>query len=305
MTTSVSGRVRRSKSIILLFLAPSFILFTALIIYPALRAFPIALTDYTLMKGEPSFIGLDNFRELFRDRSFYTALKNNLIIAVGGGIAMFVFAFLFSVSLTSKRIRFRRLFQSLIFLPYCFSEVGVGLFWIFFLNPGFGALNGFLRAVGLGKWALAWLGEPKLALVSIIYVILWTSIGFYMIYLMAGMQSIPQSLFDAAHIDGANDLQTFFRVTLPLIRDYVSTAIVLWLILAINVFGIVFVLTRGGPGDSTHTVTTYMVTMAFSVSGFAGYRIGYGTAISVVIFVMILITSLFYFRLSRREAIEY
>jgi len=302
---SIAG-LHRSKSIIILFLAPAFILFTAIIIIPAIRAIPYAFTNYTLFKGHPDFIGLKNFINLFKDRSFYIALKNNLIIAVVGGIFLFSFAFLFAVSLMSKRIRFKGLFQALIFLPYCFSDVGVGLFWIFFLNPGFGALNGFFRAVGLNDFALNWLGEPKLAMATIIYVILWTSMGFYMIYLMAGMKSIPQSIFDAAYIDGANEFQTFYLVTLPLIRDYISTAIILWLISVINAFGIIFVLTRGGPGDSTHTITTYMVTVAFAVSGLQGtFRIGYGTAISVIIFILILITSIIYFRLSRKEAIEY
>jgi len=301
-----SAGLHRSKSVVFVFLAPAFILFTTIVILPVLRAFPMALTNYTLMKGPPRFIGLDNFIHLFQDNSFYTALKNNLIIAVAGGIALFLFAFLFAVSMMSKRIRFKGLFQSLIFLPYCFSDVGVGLFWIFFLNPGFGALNGFMRQVGLKSWALNWLGDPKLAMVTIIYVILWTSIGFYMIFLMAGIKSIPDTLFDAAHIDGANEVQTFFYLTLPLIRDYISTAIILWIISAINTFGIVFVLTRGGPGDATHTVTTYMVTVAFAVSGLnATYRIGYGTAISFVIFILILIASIFYFRLARKEAIEF
>jgi ABC-type sugar transport system permease subunit len=306
MKGNSAAGLHKSKGIIILFLAPAFILFTAIIIIPAIRAFPVALTNYTLLKGPPVYIGLNNFKELLVDRSFYIALRNTLIIAVVGGIGMFTFAFLFAVSLMSKRIRYKAVFQSLIFMPYCFSEVGVGLFWIFFLNPGFGALNGFFRAVGLQSWALNWLGEPKLAMATIIYVILWTSIGFYMIYLMAGIKSIPQSLFDAAHIDGASEIQTFFRVTLPLIRDYVSTAIVLWLISAINAFGIVFVLTHGGPGGSTHTITTYMVTEAFAVSGLSSVnRIGYGTAVSIIIFLMILITSIFFFRLARKEAIEF
>ena len=132
---SVAG-LHRNKSIIILFLAPAFILFTAIIIVPAIRAIPYALTNYTLFKGQPVFIGFDNFIYLFKDRSFYIALKNNLIIAVVGGIFIFTFAFFFAVSLMSKHIRLKGLFQSLIFMPYCFSDVGVGLFWIFFLNPG-------------------------------------------------------------------------------------------------------------------------------------------------------------------------
>jgi raffinose/stachyose/melibiose transport system permease protein len=193
-----------------------------------------------------------------------------------------------------------------LFFPYLISGVGVGLFWTFVLNPQFGALNGLLKGVGLKALARPWLGVPELALGSIIFVVVWWGIGFYMIFLMAGIQTIPMELLDAGRVDGANDRQLFFGITLPFLREFLAVAIVLWAIEALKTFAVVLMLTGGGPAGKTQVLSTYMAQMAFALGSSTGnFRYGYGTAIAVILTVFVVIASLIYFRLRRQETMEF
>jgi len=303
-----SGR-RRGKGIVVLYLAPAVVLYGVLFAYPAVNALRIGLYRWSgLSLGSAEFIGLANFAEAFGDRWVRVAMRNNFLIMTLGGVLVFFLSLLFAVALTSGWLKAKDFFRTVIFFPYMISGVGVGLFWVFVLNPRFGALNGILRRIGLESLTRAWLGEPKLALGSVIYVVVWWGIGFYMLFLVAGMESIPIDLFDAARVDGANERQLFFRITLPLLRDFMAVAMVLWMIEALKTFAVVLLLTGGGPANQTQVLTTYMARMAFNVPASSSgliFRFGYGTAIAVILFFLVLLTSLVYFRLARREAVEF
>lgn len=299
----MSGR-RKGKSIIVVFLAPAVLLYTALFLYPVLDAFRISLYDWKGFNfANAQFIGLGNFVEAFGDKWVLVSLRNALYISLIGGVLIFGLALFFAVALTLPRIKGKGFFQTTIFFPYLMSGVGVGLFWTFVFNPTFGILNSALRAAGLERLAIPWLGLPGPALGAVIFVTVWWGLGFYMIFLMAGIRAIPPNVYDAARIDGANERQLFRYVTLPLLRDFLAIALVYWLIEALKVFDVVWVMTQGGPGNQTQVLTTYMYRMAFG-SGTNITRLGYGTSIAVILFGLVFMASLLFFIIAREEAVE-
>jgi ABC-type sugar transport system permease subunit len=306
---SVASGRRRGKGIIYLFLAPAVLLYSIFFIYPAFDSLRISMYDWAgLNIANAKFIGLRNFAEAFDDRWVRVAVRNNFTIMLIGGVFMFALALLFAMALTQRRFKAKTFFRTVIFFPYLISGVGVGLFWIFVFNPQFGILNGLLRALGLEFMEKAWLGDPQTALACVIFVIIWWGIGFYMLFLVAGIETIPPELFDAARVDGANERQLFFRITLPLLREFLSVAVVIWMIDALREFAVVLMLTGGGPGNRTTVLSTYMAKLAFNIplgGGGAIFRFGYGASIAVILFVLVLVASLVYFRLRRKEAIEY
>lgn len=305
MQATTSGR-RKGRSIIVAFLAPTVLLYLVLFAYPSVESLRLSLYDWKgLNPDNARFVGLDNFAEAAQDRWVVVSLRNMALIIVVGGALLFPLALLFAAALLNDRIKAKALFRTLIFFPYILSGPGVGLLWTFILNPSFGALNGVLRLVGLGAWAQPWLGQPATALGAIIFVSVWWSLGFYMLYLLAGMQTIPTEILDAARVDGAHEGQLFFRITLPILRDFLAVAVVLWIIEGLKTFAVVFLLTQGGPANQTHVLTTYMMRMAFQTGGAPVLRLGYGTSLAVILLFFVVLAALLYFRLLREEAIEY
>lgn len=303
----VSGR-KRGKGIRIAFLAPPILIYLIFYIYPAFNAIKYALYDWSGFDfGTARFVGLGNFKEAIKDKLMQVALQNNVFILVFGGVVMFSAALFFAAVLTTPGFRGRSFYKSVIFLPYVLNEVGVALLWIFILQPRFGMLNVLLKNIGLGAMAQVWLGDRFLALSCIIFIIAWHGIGFYMILLMSGIETIPLDLYDAAKVDGASSIQTFRYLTLPLLRDILAIAVVYWMIGALKVFGLVWAITGtngGGTTNGTQTVATYMYMTAFPYQS-ANFRLGYATAISVVLCILVFAVSLLFFRLQRKEAIEY
>lgn len=301
-----SGR-RRGKAIIFLYLAPAVLLYSALYLYPAFDAFRICLYRWSGFDSSTAkYIGLQNFLSLAKDSIALISLKNNLYVAFFGGIVMFALAMLFAVVLTQSERR--RIWVEParigVFAPFVMSSVAVALFWTFVYNSRFGLLNSLLRSAGLDSLALPWLGKKETALPAVTLVIIWQGVGFYMTLLIAGIQSIPVSFYDAAKIDGAGRWQEFRYITFPLLRDMLTIAILYWIIAAFKTFGIIYAMTRGGPANRTHVIATYQYQLIAPYQS-AGFRMGYGTALSVVLFVIVVTVSVFYLRLTSREAIEY
>jgi len=305
MDRKLTGGRRKNRSMILVFLAPAILVYGVFFLYPAASALRISLYKWSGFYFEnATFVGLANFREAFNDRWMRLAFGNNLLIMGIGGLMMFSVALFFAAVLSNPRFKGRAFFKTTIFLPHVINVVGVALLWLFILQPRFGMLNTLLQAIGLDGLAQVWLGTRRLAIPLIIFVIVWYVIGFYMVLLLAGIESIPTDLFDAAKVDGANKLQVFRRITLPLLRDILAIAITYWMIGSLKVFGVVWALTRGQPANSTHTIATYMMEQALP-SQTSIFRMGYGTAIGVLMFFAVFLVSLLFFGLSRSEAIEY
>jgi len=286
-----------------LFVVPALIPYLVLYIYPVIRAFYVSLFEWSGFDKDMRFIGLANYQRLLRDTIFLEALRHNLTAVFGGGAVMIGFALFFAVATTGK-MKGAGFFRAVITGPYLLSGVAVAIFWKFVLDPQFGLLNGILKAVGLDVLARPWLGIKALAFPAILAGVIWWWVGLYMLILAAGIRRIPDDLYEAANVDGATEWQMVTRITIPLIWDVIAVCAVLWIIDALRLFDIVWVMTKGGPANSTHVLGTYLYSVGFGER--AGlYQLGRGTAIGVVLFALVFASSAVYLRLTRREAIEY
>jgi len=297
------GRKRKGRMVIS-FLLPAVTMYAVFFVYPAIRALWVSLHDWSGFTRHMTFVGLENFKELFTTDVFWISLGNNAIILFGGGALIFFFAILFTAVLSNKSIRGRKFFRGLFFFPNLVPAVAIAVLWSFILNERFGLVNSLLRAVGLDSLTRTWLGTRPLAMGSIIVVMTWMYMGYYMVLLLSGVDKIPESFYDAARVEGATRTQMFFKITLPLIWDVLIIAVNLWVIGALKSFELIWAMTQGGPGNATQVISTYMYGMAFG-ERYAVFRMGYGTAIAVVLLFLVMVGSAVIRRLGLREAVEF
>jgi ABC-type sugar transport system permease subunit len=293
----------RTRKRILLLLVPALILYLGLFIYPTVRAFWVALHNWTGFTAKMEWVGLANFAELWKDDLYWRSLLTTLKIIFLGGGAIFVLAFLFTFFLTSG-IRGKKVYRAVIFYPNVVAPIALATFWGFIYNPRFGLLNGLLRSLGLESWTQTWTG-PDLVFWSVLAALGWTYVGFYMVMLMSGVDKIPPDFYDAARIAGASRPQIFFRIVIPMIWDVLVIAIVLWIIISIKMFDFMFAFSGGlaAPMEIwTNALYMFMLTFGQRV---AIYRMGYGTAVAVTMLVMVIVFSGIVRLLMRREKIEF
>ena len=249
---------------------------------------------------EPArFIGLRNFERLFRDEKLASALLHNVQYAVGTVSGKIVLSLGLAL-LLNQALRGRGFYRTALFLPVVMSFVVVGILWTWIYNLDFGLLNSLLRAVGLDGLALNWLGDTKVALWALIGVDIWKWYGFHMVIFLAGLQTIPAELYEAARIDGASRLNRLFNITLPLLRPVMLVNVTISLLGAMNVFDIPYVMTQGGPANATNVLALHMYLEAFKFN-----RIGYGAAISYTLFALIGVLALIQIWLMSRKTAEY
>ena len=293
-------RLHKDISPILVFLSPAIILYAAFFIFPMMQAFYIALFRWRGLSENKDFVGLQNFRGLlFDDPIFWMALKHNLAFLVVSLIVVIPLALFFAFVL-SRRVAGANSYRAVYLFPNMISVVAVAVLWSFVYNVNFGLLNAFLNGMGLEELAVGWLGEPNTALPAIIATSIWYSLGFYVVLFLAGIQSIPPSFYEAASIDGASHFQLFRHITIPLLWEILKLGIVYLIIHTLNIFGLVWVMTEGGPSNHTDTMLTYLYRLAFTESNF-----GYATALGVVVFILIFGIALISLRLMKREVVEY
>jgi raffinose/stachyose/melibiose transport system permease protein len=288
-----SARMRRKARAGYLFIAPAMLLYLYFFVYP----FIISIY-YSFLKwngaGPPQFVGLQNYVRLFSDKLLGQALTNNLIWVVIGTISPIAISLLLG-ALLWRGVRGMAIFRTIYFLPVVLSEVVVAITWNWIYHPLFGALNQLLEAIGLGSLARGWLGDPDTALLALLVTAIWSYFGFAFVVIMAGLQDINMDIIEAALIDGASGWQRFVNVLLPELRHVITMITALTLIGGFNVFGIVFVMTRGGPGTATQVIATYIYRAAFQESD-----IGYGATLSLVMTVITLAASYLFIRLRER-----
>lgn len=290
------------RSVVLPFILPALVVYTMFFVYPAIQALWVSLHDWSGFGKNMVYIGLGNYEEMARDPIFWGALGRTLLIAVVGGIGVFVLAFLFS-AIFQLDIKGKRFFRAVIVFPVIVPGVGIGLIWQFIYNNDWGPLSNLLKTLGLGALDQVWLG-PNLIIQSLMVAIVWTYVGYYMVIVSAGIDKIPLTFFEAARIDGASQLQQFFFVTLPMIRDVVVVAVILWAIGALKIFDLIVATTFPAPQPSTYTLTIYI--WAQAVGGYTpAFRLGYGTAMGVILLVLVILTYGIIRLISRRAAIEY
>lgn len=296
--------MRRGRtSIIIPFLLPAGLLYLVFFIYPTIQALRISLFDWSGFTPTMSYIGLENFKELFGDEIYKMTLLNTLIVMFFGGVMIFGVAFLFTGLLTSG-IRGKKFYRAVIFFPNVVAPVALATLWAFIYNQNFGLLKGFFKLLGWKAMAkVAWTG-PHLILWSVLVALIWIYVGFYTVLLMAGVDKISPELFDAAKIEGANYVQTFFKITIPLIWDVLTVAVILWGIGALKMFEFFYAFAGIRPPQQLWTTAVYMYILAFGKRD-AVFRMGYGTAVAVTLLFLVIIFVLLARRVMYREAVEY
>jgi len=291
------GRYRFILTLLVLPLA----LYGIFVVSPYLQAFKIALTNWQGMSPSYDYVGLDNFGTLFHDPLFWTAVRHNAFLLISIPVVVVTLALFFATMLNhGGGVRGSRFYKVVYFFPSILSIAVVGVLWQFVYEPRNGLLNAVLRGVGLhGK---IWLGDGNTALSSIMAVVVWGGVGFYVVLFTAAMAAIPRELYEAALLDGANHWQSFWRLTLPLIWGSVQVAIAYLLIGAMDMFALVKILSvgPGGPDNATQVISLVMYDNAFTYG-----KYGYASAIGVTLFFITLVLTLVTFRLTRRERVEY
>jgi raffinose/stachyose/melibiose transport system permease protein len=251
--------------------------------YPMIYSGVLSFTSWDGVSAK-KFIGFDNFINLFQDQYFYRALLNNFTIAFIS-LAFQVFGATVIAYVLVRMLKFvQRLYMFFYLVPVVISEICIGLLWSFIYNPYFGLLNNTLRALGLGHLAAGWLGDPTTAFPAVLNAMNFTYMGLYIILFVAAVQNIPESVFDAAKIDGAGNFKTFFIVVLPMIWNSIQSVALMAVISSFKTFSLVFVLTNGGPNHVTEVLSTYLYS-----TGFNSFRMGYASTIG---FVQMLLTTL-------------
>ena len=292
------------------FLAPGLLLYIVFVLSPFAQAFHYSLTDWTGISPEFEYVGLQNFERLLNDSIFLRALRNNaMVLVVVPAVTVFLallFAFFLNVgggatSAGVKGIRGSGFYKLVFFMPQVLAIPVIAVIWSVIFEPtSTGLANSALGAVGIGP--LGFLSDPDLALWCVMWVLVWGSVGFYLVLFNAAISSVPREIFEAAVIDGASRSATFRRVTLPLLWDTVQTSWVYLAILALDIYALVAVMTAGPGGPDN---ATQVMSLQIAQNGFNFGRAGYASAMGVILFFLTMVIAVFMLRISRRERIEY
>jgi N-acetylglucosamine transport system permease protein len=292
---------RRRNCFLAACIVPPVLLFTVFYIYPFIYAFYISLFEWSGYSKNMLFVGLKNFYRLAGDGVVLQGLKNNLFFLFWSTLIIFIFSLFFAISITRLRLKFAGFFRIIFFFPNVLSIIVIGVLWMFIYNPNIGLLNFILNSFNLGNLIQDWLGDPNMVMPSLVAPQAWMYIGFYMVLFIGAIQNVPEEYYESATIDGANQFKQQFYITVPLIWGTLRTAFVFFVVNAFaRTFALVYVVTRGGPNRASELLTTYLYETAFVHGNF-----GYGTAIGVVLFVVVAVISFLILKLSRREIVEY
>ena len=239
-----------------------------------------------------AWVGLDNYGRLLEDTRFHVSLWNTAVYTVASTLPILAIPLALAVAL-NRGIALKTVLRSAFFFPFTLSVVTVGLTWLWLLDPVVGPLNYYARALGLP--ARPFLADPSTAMAAIILTTVWWVTGYYLVIYLAGLQDIPRELYEAASIDGATGWRSFWAITLPLLRPVLLFVFVTHIIGSFQIFGQVFVLTQGGPGDATRTVVQHLYETAFQNF----FQFGAASAMAWVLFALIAVFSLIQFRALR------
>lgn len=292
-------RLLSRKRTILLFILPTFILFTVIIVVPIFFSLHYSTLKWDgFSKGV--FVGFENYKNLFVDNTdgFIQAVINSLVLAlISVGIQLPISLIL---ALTLARgIRGERFFRTVYFIPVIISTVVIGQLWMKIYNADYGMLNTVLKAIGLGSLTDAWLADTKTALASVFVAMLWQYVGYHMLLLYAGAKSISPDIYEAARIDGAGEAAMAFHITIPLMKPILAVCIIFAVTGSFKAFDLIYVMTNGGPLHSTEVPTTLMYTTIFS-----RYQYGYGSAMAIFIIIECLVFTLVINKLFSKNVVE-
>ncbi|HZJ09946.1 MAG TPA: sugar ABC transporter permease [Trueperaceae bacterium] len=279
--------------ILALFLGPSLIGLAAFTLLPIGASLGLSFTNWDLLTP-PEFVGVSNYSQMLTDSEFWRTLRNTATFLIGY-VPLVLAAGLLIAVLLNARMPFRGVFRTMYFVPVVTSWVAVALVWKWLFNPAYGLINSALG--GLGIAGPAWLFDPNWAMIAVILTSVWKDTGFIMVIMLAGLQGIPREYYEAASIDGATRPQGLLHITIPLLSPTLIFCLSISLIGAFQVFDQVYVMTEGGPAGATMVLVERVVANAFSYS-----RMGYASAMSWVLFIIIFAVTIFFYRLRRWQA---
>lgn len=275
-----------------LLILPNLLIFTVFVLLPVLWIIYLSFTDFTMLQS-PEWAGLKNYTRLLEDRIFHKAVANTLWYWAGTVVPVIVAGLVLAALLTMK-IKFVAFFRAMIYLPGVLSSVAVAMTWLWLLDFRKGPVNQLLSWFGVSPHN--WLGSPGTALSSITAIGIWTGLGFAMLVLLAGIQGIPESLYEAAALDGASGLHTFAYITVPLLKPMLLFLFITMTIRSFQVFDHVYILTGGGPANASATIVSQTVS-----AGFQEYRMGYASAMAVFLLGITLTVTMLQFWLGNRH----
>jgi multiple sugar transport system permease protein len=283
-----------------IFLAPGLLVIGLFFLLPIVASLLLSLTDFDIYAlgdlGNARFVGLRNFSRLLRDPLFWTSMRNTFYFVLVGGPLTLGVALAAALLLHSKLVRWKGLFRTIFFAPYVTTLVAVAIVFRYLYHPRFGGLNRVLDVLGIAP--IDWLGDPRWAMPAIILLAVWKNFGYAMILFIAGLQAIPESLYEAARIDGAGGLQAFRKITLPMLAPTFLFLGVLTTIGYFQFFAEPYVMTGGG-GPLNATLSTGLLMYK---QGFRWWSMGYAAAIAVILGLVILVFSTLQFAIERRRS---
>lgn len=275
-----TGAFKIKRRLLVGLLLPGLAIYFFIVIIPLFISVVYSLYNWSGGKSM-RFLGLGNFTRLIHDNVFWSAFYNNIIIVILCIIGQIGIALVIAMLLNSKLLKFKEFYRTVIFFPVVLSAVVVGFIWILVYDLNLGLLDWFLRFIGLGYLAQPWLANPHTVIYWISLPIIWQYIGFYLVIIMASMQGIPKEIFEAADIDGASGIKKSYYVTLPLLSNTIKVIIMLCIAGNMKIFDNIYVMTQGGPGNSSMVMAMYAYKNSFVMM-----KLGYGSAISVAIIII-------------------
>ena len=291
-----------SKKLFIFFsLAPAMILYILFRIIPTFQVFRMSLFKTSALSKKEKFVGFDNFISLFQDKAFIRSFQNTILLIVVVTIVTLILAVFFAAILTTEKIRGSNFFRIIFYIPNILSIVVVSGIFSAIYDPGRGLIDSMLHIAGLKGPKAGWLGDQNIVIYSIAMALIWQAVGYYMVMYMAGMANIPDSLYEAAELDGAGKINKFFTITLPLVWLNIRATLSFFIISTINLsFLLVVPLTDGGPDGATEVFLSYMYKQAYTNQSY-----GYGMAIGVMVFVFSFALSGLISAVTNREILEY
>jgi len=289
------SRKRRDETIMgFLFVAPALALFVIFGVYPFYRTILVSFTDWNGISSSYTFIGLQNYLRIFEDALWWKSMGNGLFFAVTAIVFMNSIALILALSV-SRGVHGSGFYRAVYYLPTILSGIVVAIIWKWLYQPIGGPINELLTTLGLGNWTRAWLADPETVLWAVAIASWWMGIGSPFLLFLAGLQSVPVEVEEAARMDGANEWQIFRHITIPFLIPVTTIITILTLLGAMQMFNLVLAMTNGGPGYATEVPILHIYRAAFKFFDF-----GYATALSVFFGILLLTVSLFQMWLSRR-----
>lgn len=295
-------RSKRKRRFIIACLLPAFALFTVFMVYPTISIFLMSLYKWGGLSANKTFVGLNNFKILFKDANFIKSFQNSVFLIIIVTLVTMTLAIFFAAVLTREKIKGQNFFRIIFYIPNILSVSVIASIFSAIYEPQRGLLNGLFRLFRPETWTnIQFTGNQKLVVYSIAFALIWQAIGYYMVMYMSSMAQIPNHIYEASGIDGAGRFRQFIDITLPLSWDTVRTTLTFYVISNINIsFQLVNIMTQGGPDGASHVFLSYMYNQAYNNSSY-----GYGLAIGVVVFIFSFGLSAIINFVTKRDTIQY